>query len=122
MTNEELEDTIVSLLDEIQDMGISYRQTCNTKGGVDSRICPVSNIEIAAELISSGWVNMEIKHAVPNSDLEYRAKVAEMALKNVVRDRNYLAAQIYLGAENDGALTVDYYLKRAEKELSGGGE
>lgn len=64
MTNEELEDKIVSILDEIQDMGISYRQTCKTKGGVDSRICPVSNIEIAAELISSGLVNQEhaIKH------------------------------------------------------------
>ena len=49
-----------------------------------------------------------------SSDIILR-KVLQLA----VSDRNYLAEQIYLGAVDDGKLSVDYYTKQAERRLNG---
>ena len=44
--------------------------------------------------------------------------ILRKALELAVSDRNYLAEQIYLGAVNGGKLSVDYYIKQAERRLS----
>lgn len=40
------------------------------------------------------------------------------ALELAVSDRNYLAEQIYLGTTDGGKLSVDYYIKQAERRLN----
>ena len=44
--------------------------------------------------------------------------ILRKALELAVSDRNYLAEQIYLGAVDDGKLSVDYYIKQAERKLN----
>lgn len=44
--------------------------------------------------------------------------ILRKALELAVSDRNYLAEQIYLGAVDGGKLSVDYYMKQAERRLN----
>ena len=44
--------------------------------------------------------------------------ILRKALELAVSDRNYLAEQIYLGAVDGGKLSVDYYIKQAERRLN----
>lgn len=44
--------------------------------------------------------------------------ILRKALELAVSDRNYLAEQIYLGAVDSGKLSVDYYIKQAERRLN----
>lgn len=44
--------------------------------------------------------------------------ILRKALELAVSDRNYLAEQIYLGTIDGGKLSVDYYIKQAERRLN----
>ena len=44
--------------------------------------------------------------------------ILRKALELAVSDRNYLAEQIYLGTVDGGKLSVDYYMKQAERRLN----
>lgn len=44
--------------------------------------------------------------------------ILRKALELAVSNRNYLAEQIYLGAVDGGKLSVDYYIKQAERRLN----
>lgn len=44
--------------------------------------------------------------------------ILRKALELAVSDRNYLAEQIYLGVVDGGKLSVDYYIKQAERRLN----
>lgn len=101
MDNEELKKKIVEIIISAiwKDAEADYDSTDETEA------CSIADALIAAGI-------GDVKEA------EHRAKVAERAVENLVRARNYLAAQIYIEVENGDALTVDYYMRQAERQLA----
>lgn len=107
MTNEELKNIIARHVCNACEFGHGFDGKCDI--GNDYRKCNICG-ETAEALILEGIGDVK--------EAKRRAEVTERAVENLVRARNYLAAQIYLGVENGDALTVDYYMRQAERQLA----
>lgn len=103
MTNEELKKKLAEIINEWHKF-----QKRDAHGNT---IWQTNDAEKLANAFISAGIG-DVKEA------EHRAEVAERAVENLVRARNYLAAQIYIEVENGDALPVDYYMRQAERQLA----
>lgn len=121
MTNEKMRKRVVEVIEEwhrCQKRDMNGHTIWAKNDAENLALFLITEVIGDVESITEMWLEGLNLQFEKTEAAEYRAEVAERAVENLVRDRNYLAAQIYLGVENDGALTVDYYMRQAEKQLA----